>query len=604
MTEQYSPFRPADHGVYNYSLKADKEAFLYLISPTKFSDQANRSLIYRFDGNFLSKVNSAIESASSSMSGINLHRAVTDTDILTSAVPSANSIFKTDLNRLSDFWTFIMVVNNDIDPSIKTNIYNTNRKRVIYNGLCLDEPVSMLTGTPTPNLRTPFLILHKTIAEQVRTAGPTGGQESTKVFSDVDVIPGKTLQSMATVLTKEPSNNLYMMRPKELADTATLSSDGSVMTTLGDFSSIGRMDQSITVNSRLSVPRYNLYHLVKGISDVRANMMMDSGSGGLQPPALLGHDTISDRISENLIDTTALAHKVGLDPNTYVTFGEILEKYNPKILPISIPKSQMYGTIDQSIISGSNQYSALLSSVIPSVLANNALSLFVFSYSSFADRSGQFGDGMMIHKADPLIQISNEELEWRVRSVKNTLRNEVFPVLIAGRGDFELNASCSCNGITTINLNFMDDTASDAIYEIPNILGGFNNNLIGSHSITDYNSTNIAKLINILTDTGPVYHDEVRDDMAFQANLYNAGYSNQAQQQVSPNYDGVNYAMAGISQTQMQMPESISIPMPTPQMAPVQREEAHIASSQTTNDRSSYSKFSMNISSSSDTDWE
>lgn len=602
MTEQFSPFRPTDHGIYNYALKADKEAFLYLISPTRFSDQANRSLIYRFDGKFLEKADRAINASSNSMTGENLHKAVTDTDILTAAVPSANAVFKTDLNRLSDFWTFILVVNNDEDVDASTRTFNNNRKRVVYNGLCLDEPVSMLTGSPVPNLNTPFLILHKTIAEQVRTVSPNGGQESTRVFSDVDVVPGKTLQGMSTVLTKEPSQNLYFMRPYDLSATTSLSNDGSVLTALGDFSSLGSSPESTAINSRLSVPRYNLYHVLRSVADAQTDIMTDSVSGSLQPPRILGSDMLSDRITENMMDPTVLTHKVGLDPNTYVTMSEILQKYNPKILPINIPKTSMYGTIDQNIISASNQYSSLLSSVLPSVLANNALSLFVFTYNSYADRTGQFGDGLVVHKADPLIQINNDELSWRIQSVKNTLRREVFPVLIAGRGDFELNASCSCNGITTINLNFMDDTASDAIYEIPNILGGFNNNLIGSHNITDYNSTNIAKLINVLTDTGPVYNEDVREDMAFQANLYNAGYGQQQTpvQQTYNNYTDMNN-YSGVASLRTQQPH-----IPTPQNIPSipTIPNPAIPQHQIAQDRSSYSRFAMNITSSTDTRWD
>jgi len=483
-------------GLFNLQLGDNRDSFLYLFSPRAYSPQARRPLAYRFDTNMINATEQAMVESINRNSADVINRVTRDPKVLSCMTPTATPTFVSDYRNFEYLWTFMLVAKTTKGSVTPFSLEATaGNQCFLYYGFFTDEPINRIAANSygALNHQAGLIVTHKTVIQQTKSVQPGYGvQYRTDVAADLDVVHGKTLQSLS-------NQQVFMMRPEDLNGKVTAEPDGSIMSALGDYNALASSANPITTNTVMQLPKNNLTTIIEAVAGAHRTQRMNSLGGSLGNITNLGHDTISDMITDNLHDVVGV-RGLGLDENMSYTLGEIMGLYAPKVEAFEQPKAAMYSPVDQTVACGSTIFSSLLSTTIPPIMVNCGLAQIAFSYDSYAQANGL--KGVDPQYVAPIIEMPHDEKVARTLSFFSYLERDIFPILINQRGQFSLTANCSVGGVSQITLNFYDDTirVEDA-YEVPNLLGGMNSALVGDRTTMEYNSLQLNGLVGHLVNT-------------------------------------------------------------------------------------------------------
>ena len=206
-----------------YSTRAN---VLYLMSPRRFHPQLRTSLIYTFDDRFLNRAEDVMARGSQDHTGPYIE------DLLYSG--QGNQVIKPyadvgdliRMDQLSDYWTFLLIVDNDTvapvasydspllqnQEALVSSPFADNR--VIYYGFCMGEavaPLSLQMPEPTINWQVRVGIMHKTFVTKHESYGPMG---RTPVRHDVVANQDFVHPDLANTIATSP--DLYRLTPDQL----------------------------------------------------------------------------------------------------------------------------------------------------------------------------------------------------------------------------------------------------------------------------------------------------------------------------------------------------------------------------------------------------
>ena len=480
-------FNPNVAGLTGSQVVQERGTKLFLFPPRQLTKQVKRPLTYNFTGEFVDRAEHAINQSIIRNDQRPLQQLCQSNDVTQVMIPSASSSFIIELDRLSSNWTFMMTVDNEPFGSNLISQFSPNSdNRTLYYGYFVDEPVNPFTGGTTVNPNAQLIITHKTAVNRLAIHGSQGMRTRDDTVADIDIIP-----RMTAMLARETT---YTMRPIDLFQNSSVGSDGITMYE-SDYDQLANQPNPIDMNASLLVPRTNVQKVIGSLYDNATQLNAQMRSGTLVPFDQTGDLTYAN-LSNNLHNTPVLAH-TGLDVHTVNTLGNIVSRYNPTIVNVDTPQAVLFDRMDQGVTSKRVVFSSLITSILPVIMSNMGLMGIAFTYDSHHDAL-QFDDA-----PESMMPTADMELVARAHGVVNKMKADIFGMMKQTGGDFYLVCRCSCGGMTHCSLNFYDDEIRDrAVYEVPTVLGGLNNNLIGNSRAMNHNCEQFGLLVNALTDTG------------------------------------------------------------------------------------------------------
>jgi hypothetical protein len=495
-------------------------AVLYAFSPRNYQMVARRPLVTNFSPQFAASAADIIH-AGSLRSGPG---APSIRDLLNSPHASTvisptfqpRGVIRTDY--LSDFWTFLLVVENE-QPNYANIVpeglqqqageftsHFGGGNRAIYNGYFADEPVNPKTmhmTAPTINEQARMIITHKTLITQQLGFGAGGvqrGRES--VTADVDIVDPTITKILSA---GEGDVRLHKNTPDALLSARESyhhNDTGQFVSTtnFGESTELNKFSPT-SIHTKYSVPKTNLNEILTGLKGQTEAMEAELYKGTLGSSHDHLYDNSSDMFTEGLKrrwSNESPTRHIGLQEQDVISIASCHQRYgNLKIQPWPITKTHQSESVDQMISSASNVYSSLFLQSAPSIMLNHRISDIMFIYDSSEDgyAPGSITYGL-IGK-----EITNVEEEKRVNAFLYSLKTDLYPVLYHGHGHFHISVSLQVGGVSKCMLNFYDDNEKVTTpYEMPNIVGGAISNMIGDINDVTHNSQNLSELIDHVAD--------------------------------------------------------------------------------------------------------
>lgn len=494
-------------GLYNTGAKA----VLYIFSKRPFDKQVRRSLVYRFGDAFTNKAADIIHRGDvSDMSKID--HLMQDRQSMESIVPLNNGANDsvTRMDYMGEHWTFLLIVNDEDaahrvvaagyeDVEIHRQLQHRLRNnRAIYYGIFLDEPINPLTlhsSSPTINPHAMLMVTHKTLINQMSSWGPHGQTPPQySVMSDTDVVHPEALKMIS-------SAELHNLTPEHLLDDhvdSTYDQYGNHVQAnfTGVMTAINAHQSPFAIRADYSEPRQHLKQVLSGVVTGVNETFASAQSGVFSTAALdaLGdgfgdHDAYTQAVI-NRLSRSSLGSEIGLREGEMVTLAMIESRYHPEVIPFDIQRHTQYDTMDQTVRSAANDWSSIVINAGVVLLTNAGLSEIALTHDSTKGITHPYH---FSHVASA----SDTEKQNSVRVFIHMLESRIFPILIHGRGHFNLQLSLQSSGISNCVLNFYDDDfVNTAPFEVPTIAGGLNSTVLGTAPVAASNSSELAEFVS------------------------------------------------------------------------------------------------------------
>ena len=466
-------------------------AVLFLMAPRQFTEQFRRPFEFQFTPNFAQNLTEAVVASAENGSPVPIARVLNDPRYAHEVAPSSiQNGYRVGANAFSYSWTFILSIDNA--PVSGMQLVSGRATRSIYSGICVGDPINPRTGTT--NNACVLSITHAVHISKIRT-GNFGGYDDRLINSaDYDIINGQTFSVNA-----EPTNYFKLEAEDAFYANTGFNYEHSIGNTqpadilVGENNAISNCSADILINSRASSPMMQK-QLVVGAIVKGADFLGDSNLGG----SLNGADGIigsnagfGNMIGQYLADPVPATVNGALEEGA-VQLSMIIDKYRPRVEMIKHDNIFLHSVKPQDHDSMSNFYSAIIGSALPPIVTNYGLTDLAFKYRYMEGQPPVFE---LIHIASAVDGMTDAELRQRFQATLRMLEKDIFPILYAGQGDFDLMAKVETTGMTHITLNFMCQNSFDqGVYEIPSILGGYNSMVIGKESSLIANATGLYDL--------------------------------------------------------------------------------------------------------------
>lgn len=434
---------------------------LFLYSPRMYGTQVLRPYAYQFgaDG-----VDMLMNSSGSMTKTLENPRMATDPRIAGMIAPVANGT-KLDMAVINELWTFTLMV--DI-MSTSFGGAAKLRRRFVYQGVCLDEPISMLTmwsGSPTPNLNCPMRFTHVTEVMVDPRVSAMGAVPRTIVRTDADILDSS--------LNTQAGEELYAATPDKMLERTDA---GSGIHSEG-IAALSASDRGVGVLSTIKSPLAHLRTLCMGLDQQIhlseagvGNTVVGSMSRTTDPYSV--DDFKTGVVGEWGQACTSPSMLNGdISPDSIMLLGRITNVFpDIAIVPFkfSNPQSpaQLGGAVmDQESVDPKTVFSSMVNAAV------NATALqFGFAQLHFiVDTAIAQGTGPTDAEVwfDPDLtklllppddyNAAQQTMAGAVEGFRMQLKMDLIPTINAAKlGPFRLEVMFSLNGDTYVDLNFYD----------------------------------------------------------------------------------------------------------------------------------------------------
>lgn len=483
-------------------------ARLFLFSPRNIINVCKRPHIYNFNMEFINDLENNIDELGNlgvsgnivGMSFMNKYRSSLD-----AVTPSANGILM-QTKYLSDYWTFILQIDNDqFRNQNGENVFGgpilTNR--YIYSGFCTDEPYSKLNGSITPNPRCFLRITHVTSLANENRFRPSGGTvKKMIVSSDVDFIP--------PVTTMQLNNNAnYYISPQAVNQSCVMSETDSDVFISGNKNLASYNDKPIPSSTVFNSPKHHLQTIVNAFMSSYDERNAESVVANSMSTDRFGFGSDINVFKTNIANKLNVGYTddlLSIDPSKLYSIAELKEIFPMlECIPCSAEKISNNDIVDQQHPSRTNIACSLVSTSLPMFASQAGLCEIAFEYSSYVPNA----DIISLNGPSDAIKFRNwaswspEEVsvtKLRLDAVLRMVREQLAPMIRNIGGEFAMCVSCNSAGECDIILNFYDDgpVMNNGIYETPLILGGINSPLIGSYNHLSHNGAHMSTLLTAM----------------------------------------------------------------------------------------------------------
>jgi hypothetical protein len=371
-------------------------------------------------------------------------------------------------------------------------------------GYFLDEPIAPNTlnnTVPVLNPNAMLVFTHTTGMNNTMTMGINGVQMMPRTVMDVEHVDVTTQQLF--------SQDMYLNTPGDVE--SSMMRNGNEMMLLPGQHALGAMTgKTARISTRLKSPIHQLQEIFHTYNQAISHSEQMDSAGIAGPMTFQSPDEIlRGAIHGNLPGSASSGTNMSyiLDTSAPMFFGALCSKFpNIQIMPFRIPMTPQYDVYPQDIVSGRNTMSAMVSSAVTFVAQQLWISDISFRYTSDAGRvnanmhGGSFIHGFQqsyyeVYTCVKVAQSSDEDLKRTKELFIQTLEWQLFPILKAFRGDFDLMCSMDVWGDTRVQLIFYDDDdRTPGMYTTVNRLGGAVSPTIGTHATIAHNAQQLAGL--------------------------------------------------------------------------------------------------------------
>ena len=486
-------------------------ALLLLYAPREYGTQVIRPYSYQIEGNAVDKL--MCMGGGKMAEAISKKHVYTDPDIAGSITPAGNGT-PLDMTQVGQCWTFVLMIDLT-SPWLAGSAMGAAkaRRRIVYEGVCLDEPLSMITmynGAPTPNMNCPLRFTHMTETVIDPSVGSMGSNNRIMVRSDLDIVDA-ALNAQAH---REDGGDkeLYVATPDRILDNVD---NGSGINTEGRCA-LSNQQKGLGIVSTLKSPLAHLRQLCMGL-DQQVHMC-ESATGNTVGNHMEGAQDVFDVdnfktgvAGEWSQLTTGLNNVSGnISAGEIILLGALVETYPAlDIQPMKIdrwsPIAQENGCVDQTKINPKTIFSSMVASAVAAIANNFGFSRIDFSYDSFtgqfdANPQGTFevrDAALLVEPRDPAA--AQNMMANALEKFKEHLFNDLVQCLKASKnGDFQMHVSYMVDAETYVDLNFYDwaSLAGEGIYETTNRIANVNTKSVGTIDQFIHNGTVLDSLVH------------------------------------------------------------------------------------------------------------
>lgn len=502
----------------NYNLH--KEAVLFLFTPRNIPQHYKRPLVYNFNNYTIENVNRMIKR------GINPAELQKSNYVNEAVVPSTEGI-RTNTQKFSDYWTFVLIVDN---PEQNANLFiNTSGFRIIHFGYCLDEPVSPVTmnlPNPTLNPNCRLRITRKIIVHKPKMINASGTISRESVKADV-LVANYDKEVFEDQVIYENTPNLisdHIEFEQDYVPSIDKSNEEIIIAPLKSESL--NVKDNTKISSSWQDPKFHFKTLVRNIEDASNEIVSDVSIGiysediaykdldTLNSPIYLADKMLNHLKVANNVNNDTIIDMIGLTSKHPVYLSNVLQSYNPTINIIKTPKYTQADIIPQHHMSPEVVFTSIINVCVPSFLINVGLSSVSFMYTS---GNGIYEENKFeVYHIESVIPSTQEQLQAKWRSFCKLFDLEIGDYIRSICGEFVVFVQSSISSSTFSKITLLDDPhnyPTDAVVEESNVLGGTVSNTIATPNHIAFNGKMLGTMISELSKSLVSGYDDEDDFM-------------------------------------------------------------------------------------------
>lgn len=478
-------------------------AVLYLFGKKYVPDQFRRAHTYKFGDAFIDDLQEYTASHIDKPAYPDSH--MPNSAAAREAVLPSLKGHHVGLNRMSDFWTFVLVVDKGSGGGVFARAHAASR--MLYTGwIANDEPAALAGAQWVLNPNAILSISHHTVLSAGGIIDAAGMNSQFEVTSNRDFADSSVLSCIET-----NGEQLYTLDPSKVANSIVGDMASGSFSMAPDVVKIGAQDGTIETVSRYEDPIQHLRRVVEAFPDSRKDLEYDgflqgNGMGGSLFSS--GPDVAMQTFSMHTQQSNVMVRDGDIDPGKPITIGEIQSRFGPALdYQIVVPEfNPTYELSSAEAPSRRNVFSALISTSIPDLAVGLGICDLSFRYNSTIPQEDQFGYPIVGGErgAFHLMRIgtihnsteAQTKHAWSILS--HRLKTMLWPVIQSECGNFDVTVSYSFVGNTLVNLALLDELPEQGLIETNNLLGGLNSPLVGSRAELMNNQDQLTRVVSSL----------------------------------------------------------------------------------------------------------
>ena len=495
------------------------QAVLCVFSKAFIPDYARRPMTYSFNdgtGAFRRELSDRLRRVGT-LGGWNKRSAVFSGSRETAGLVLPNAqADDVNMSVFSDLWTFVLVITNVRNSQPFTGIPPVTSKE-IFSGYLLDDPVSntlvSMGHSDAVNGEATLCTTHHTVLNLNDTA-----LSPFTVMSDVDMIPQQTAANI-----QKNGCSIASLRPDNLVKGITVASpfDTNIQTTPVPLNQGAPTSEE--VDTAYAVPVTHMAKLVDSLANSKWDAFGNTSSQTLR-------EATGDAMTELVTSFASRlqpgysaminpdVNKQKIRPDMPFKINDIIVAYPDILIQIcQQPAGQQVDLVNPMLPTVTNQMSSLISSCLPVLLTEHGFSEISMRYCSYDPNPDGFTRGSyQVYSAVTLCEVTAEVYQAKVQVLLRDIIDNLFGVVLANAGEFNVQLNCSIGGASLVDLTLLDwmSQNQNGYTMVNNRMGGLNSSMIGSYEVS---LANQQQLSSIIQDTVNVAASEAAAPMY---NLY------------------------------------------------------------------------------------
>ena len=502
----------------------DTKATVWFFSQRSIPNEVRRASVLNAstnDFNLSEIVCDTAESLYNSPIEMNIDSVLTNMDqnVLSTAIMPEIHGHVVQTSNFSTYWTWIMIVDNDYGLSRSGSIMTpkASSNRVLYMGICLDEPVTpnAMNGKHALNERCMLIVTHQTFIKINKSLSPGGTNIRTEILHDKDVVHSNLIKNTDTELgtTMEAK---YLLDPMSIYKTSNFSPNyKEELYIQPDSASIDNQNGSygIPLSSSLRNPQTQLRQMLKPIFNTatqsKQSEILGRGSDlGYTNGFPFTRDAIHDTMVQNVGNAYASPNQnvplFGLDISKQWSIQDLVSRYpNIEIHPCKYTSCDFpVAVADSSAGTPVNIATSIISSSLQNLMVDTGLDAVAFMYSTakpfLTTQIDRAEHNVEIKILKPMFNEDTGTVQYRWNHFLNLLKRRVLDVVqqILGGDDFEVYISCQNGGTCYVQIQPLSMTIPNKEYAITSTyLQGVNTPHIGDLNVLHHNAMSLGTLI-------------------------------------------------------------------------------------------------------------
>jgi len=487
-------------------------AMLFVTKPKPIPVQVLRPMEYKFTNQFIEDLtdprNDSRFAADGAPYGNRAGRyafAGQQQSLLTSIQPKSNGIVL-DTARLSEFWNFVLAIDND--PSNGSASTRYPKTRQLISGYFLDEPVlpsSLGTSNQIHNPNARMVFTHNTLLK-MQAAYTNAPKQVVTTSYDRNIVPNIT-----GYLPQGNDRDLYTMTPGEQRSgmlqypmESMVEPDGCV-STFHDSRIDPQLDRHVALDTKLDAPNNHLSHLLHSVDLGIDHQGIDAtfqdhncGASCHDPYGMPPDQTFLSKVDSNLLSTHVIEPMHGIDTSRSMLLGELDAKFPEIQMHQFNDMSDGFEARPQQVQSMSNTMSTMVASTIAAIAASCNLVSVGFTYSSNYGNPMDIDKGLWEWKGDQIntmVPVNRVAQKEHVNQFKLSVMSQLFPILKAFQGDFWLSCTHISDTTTIVELQYADLEREYGYFVTNNRMGGMRSPLVGRYDDINNNALNLTNMM-------------------------------------------------------------------------------------------------------------